>query len=324
MARKPRIDYPGAIHHVMTRGANRQSIFLNDLDRDLLITIWVEAVKRFGIEVISFTWMTNHVHLVVRTPEAQLSATMQFVNRSYTQQFNHHHRRDGARHRGRFNSILVDTDQYFDQCTRYVHLNPVVANTVAIEDLDRYPWSSYRDYVGPASLRRSFIQVSSGLTNFGSPSAYRSFVEGEFLDPLVDRFYRQPIASGRVLGTQEFVRSVAQHLGEDPQTSGLKAGIPTTTIEQVSESVIKLFGCPPSDLITSKRNNTPRKVALRLARDLADATTAEVRDHYGFASNSAARIAVDAAEHHDRDVERAYAELSASLSAFRGLGGFRW
>jgi len=221
MARPHRIDYPGAIHHVMNRGADHQSTFRDDVDRQLFLTLWKQAVSRFGIVVSAFAILDNHYHVLVQSPDQQLSETLQFIGRSYTQQFNRFYGRDGALFRGRFHSVLVDSDVYLARVARYIELNPVAAGLVSIDAMHRYPWSSFRVYSSddPSS---SWLNTSLVLDRFQSPWHYERFVKSELIDVDIERFYRSELRPGRVLGRQSFVdevrvnpsRTVAVALGQ--------------------------------------------------------------------------------------------------------------
>ena len=146
MARAPRPAYPHAVYHVTARGNNRAAIFTDDRDRDLLLTLFAEAVKRFNLEIFAFCLMTNHFHLFLRTPEANLSRALQWIASVYTQRYNRRHRRGGHLFQGRFKSVLVIEPAHWIQLSHYIHLNPVRAGLVT--DPSGHPWSSYADYVG--------------------------------------------------------------------------------------------------------------------------------------------------------------------------------
>jgi len=146
MARGPRPAYPYAVYHVTARGNNRAAIFADDRDRDSLLALFAEAVKRFNLEIFAFCLMTNHFHLFLRTPEANISRALQWINSVYTQRCNRRHRRGGHLFQGRFKSVLVIEQAHWIHLSHYIHLNPVRAGMAA--DPAGHPWSSYADYVG--------------------------------------------------------------------------------------------------------------------------------------------------------------------------------
>lgn len=179
MARPLRIEFPGALYHVTARGNARQDIFLDDEDRQQFLTVLARVVSRFHLLLHAYCLMDNHFHLVVETPEGNLSNAMRQLNGVYTQAFNRRHKRVGHVLQGRFKSIIVDGDSYLLELCRYVVLNPVRAKM--IRKADAYPWSSYRATADLASAP-PFLTVDWLLAQFGQQRAsaqrkYQAFVK---------------------------------------------------------------------------------------------------------------------------------------------------
>ena len=128
MGRPLRIEYPGALYHITSRGNERKKIFLEDADKIKFLEILEDYHNRFNILIHSYILMDNHYHLVVETPKGNLTKIMHGVNGRYTGSFNRKYRRSGHLFQGRYKGILVDKDAYLVQLSRYVHLNPVRAN----------------------------------------------------------------------------------------------------------------------------------------------------------------------------------------------------
>ncbi|MDH5740652.1 MAG: transposase [Nitrospira sp.] len=178
MARPLRIEFSGAFYHLTTRGNARQDIFLDDEDRRRFLTVLQHVVARFHLRLHAYCLMDNHFHLVVETPEANLSTAMRQLNGVYTQGFNRRHNRVGHVLQGRFKAILVDRDSYLLELCRYVVLNPVRAK--ATRKANTYPWSSYRATAGTAGIP-PFLTVDWLLSQFGKQRTvaqrkYRAFV----------------------------------------------------------------------------------------------------------------------------------------------------
>ena len=148
MARPLRIEYPGALYHLTTRGNARDDIFFSDRDRQLFLDILGEVCERLQWLCYAYCLMSNHYHLIIETPEANLSKGMRQLNGVYTQRFNRCHGRSGHLFQGRYKSILVDRDAYLLEVSRYVVLNPVRARMV--HRPEQWPWSSYGATAGTA------------------------------------------------------------------------------------------------------------------------------------------------------------------------------
>jgi putative transposase len=155
MARSLRVEFTGAVYHVMARGNERKAIFRDDRDRQRFLDTVAEVVERFGVRLHAYCLMSNHYHLLLDTPQANLSHTVGWLQVTYTVRFNRRHRRSGHLFQGRFKAQLIEADEYAQGLVEYVHLNPVrprrknerLAKERATE-LDAYRWSSHRVYAG--------------------------------------------------------------------------------------------------------------------------------------------------------------------------------
>jgi REP element-mobilizing transposase RayT len=178
MARPLRIEFPGAIYHVTSRGNARQAIFLNEADRLLFLDVLEVVIERFNWLCHAYCLMSNHYHLLIETADANLSKGMRELNGRYTQGFNRRHRRVGHLFQGRFKAILVERESYLLELCRYVVLNPVRAKMVTSPA--RYKWSSYRATAGQGAAP-SFLTIAWVLAQFGNRRGeairrYRTFV----------------------------------------------------------------------------------------------------------------------------------------------------
>src|SRR5204862_8210110 len=172
MARPLRIEYPGAIYHVLSRGDRRGAIFPHDADRNLFLELLAKTCRRTGWQTHAYCLMDNHFHLVVETPRSNLSAGMQWLLGSYTQQFNRRHGLWGHLFGGRYKALLVDArggGGYLRQVCDYVHLNPVRAAILSDKErVHRYRWSSCAHYLTskrkrPVWLRTDRLMGEHGL-----------------------------------------------------------------------------------------------------------------------------------------------------------------
>ncbi|MCP5026222.1 MAG: hypothetical protein GY929_08035 [Actinomycetia bacterium] len=205
MPRPLRIQYPGAWYHVFNRGARRQRVFSDPLDRQNFLDLMEAAVDDFGFEIHAYCLMGNHYHLLVRTPMANLSVAMKDLIGFYTQAYNRRHGVDGALFRGRFQSVLVDHDRYLLWVSRYIHRNPLEAGLAG--DLSGYRWSSFPAYVG-GDIAPAWLHTQETLDLAGSRERYQLFVEtGGPNEELADFYGKKRLAP--VLGSDEFKASLA-------------------------------------------------------------------------------------------------------------------
>ena len=131
MARPLRLEFPDALYHVTSRGDRREDNYYADADHQAWLAVLGQVCQRFNWVVYAYCLMSNHYHLLVQTPEGNLSAGMRQLNGVYTQQINRVHGHVGHLFQGRFKAVLVDQESYLLELARYVVLNPVRAGMVA-------------------------------------------------------------------------------------------------------------------------------------------------------------------------------------------------
>lgn len=277
MPRPLRIDYPGAVHHVMNRGADHQPTFLTDYDRRDFTGLWQEAVSRFGIVVLAYAWMGNHYHALVVSPDGQISETLRHIGHVYTQRFNRRHGRDGALFRGRFHSVVVDSNEYLKRVARYIERNPLEAGITSPETLAGYEWSSLHHYLHPDV--DDWVTTAPLLDELGSRHAYLSYALSDHPDPELEEFYREERHPRVVLGKQAFVNS----LPKDVRGLGPLAGIPELSLDELDHAILTVTG--PFD-------ESSRKIAVELGQRLSRATRRQLAERYGFPSDGAVSQAI--------------------------------
>ena len=172
MARKLRIEYPGALYHVLNRGDRREPIFKGDEDREIFLETLGEACAKTGWQVHAYFLIPNHFHLVIETPQANLVAGMKWFLGTYTGRFNRRHKLFGHLFSGRYKSLVVDGsgNGYLKTVCDYVHLNPVRAKMIGPEQkLAHFRWSSYRAYLQTRRQRPAWLRVDRLLGEHGVP-----------------------------------------------------------------------------------------------------------------------------------------------------------
>ncbi len=190
MARPLRIEYPGAMYHIMARGNRGQAIFRDDQDRQCFLATLAEACGKTGWRIHAYVLMNNHYHLLAETPEGNLVAGMKWLQGTYTQRYNGRHEVFGHLFQGRYKAVPVEAENagYLEAVSTYIHLNPARAGLIRIgkEKLGRYRWGSYPWYVkgaggGPAWLERGRVLGALRLKP-QDRRGYESYVEGRVLE----------------------------------------------------------------------------------------------------------------------------------------------
>ncbi|NOY65250.1 MAG: addiction module toxin RelE [Nitrospirae bacterium] len=214
MARPLRIEFPGAVYHITSRGNAKQNIFLDENDFKEFLAILCHVVKRYNWFLHAYCLMNNHYHLIVETPEGNLSIGMRQLNGIYTQRFNKRHHRVGHLFQGRFKAILVDKESYLLELCRYIVLNPVRAGLT--RDPNEWKWSSYRSTIGKTKpiecLGINWILSQFGQNISEAKREFRRFVRaGIGESPLKE------VKGQIVLGRDDFVERIKGLLKEKEQ-----------------------------------------------------------------------------------------------------------
>jgi REP element-mobilizing transposase RayT len=218
MARPLRIEFPGAVYHVTSRGNEKRSIFKNDRDRKAFLGFLGETAKRFGWSITAWVLMTNHFHLVLQTPEPNLSRGMHWLNGSYAGWFNHQHKRWGHLFGGRFKAFLVEKETYFTEVLRYVVLNPVRAGLSTSPE--KYRWSSFRSTAG-LDAAPEWLDVNAALAPFApdtelAQTYYREFVAAKTVS---DESLWDKLINGIYLGTEPWAKKMRKVVETKPRST---------------------------------------------------------------------------------------------------------
>jgi len=209
MARLLRIAYPNAFYHLICRGNAQQNIYRSDSDRLHFLRVLGETVNRFSWVCYAYCLMSNHFHLLVQTPLANISESMKFMNGTFTQYFNWTYQRVGHLYQGRYKSFVVDEKTYFDRLCRYIVMNPVQAKIC--DSPGDYRWSSFNATMGRMSVP-DFLSVLPVLNRWGDTmesarKKYAEFVARGIEDsPLVEAKHQL------ILGDDFFIEKIRPHL----------------------------------------------------------------------------------------------------------------
>ncbi len=285
MARQLRLQYEGAIYHLMSRGDRREEIFRDDLDRKRFQKTLGATCQRTGWEVHAYCLMSNHFHLVVETPRANLADGMKWLLGTYTMRFNRRHKLTGHLFAGRYKSLVVDGSGsgYLRTVCDYVHLNPARARVLGKhERLHKYRWSSYPSYLRGKSKREGWLRCDRLLGEHGlireSRQARLEFsrrMEQQRIEPNDPRSGQ--IRRGWYFGAEDFLARLLDRL-TGSVSEHHHARERNETEEQKAEGMIKArlkqLRWTRSDL-RARRKGDRQKV--RLARELRAETTVSLK-----------------------------------------------
>lgn len=215
MARAWRIEYEGALYHVLSRGNQRQAIFIDDEDRLLFLGRLSEMAERFEVECYAYVLMDNHYHLLLQTRRANLSKAMQWFGVAYTSRFNWKNRCSGHLFQGRFKSMLVESDAYLLELSYYIHRNPLRAGVV--KRLADYRWSSYLAYAY-GKERPDWLNTEAILSQMrNAPDRNQAYRENMKNYAKEESRAWEDLKHGIILGSEPFVESIKERfLPEGP------------------------------------------------------------------------------------------------------------
>lgn len=287
MARQLRVEFEGAVYHITSRGNGRNKTFFSDRDGEAFLNILGEVVERYSWRCHAYCLMTNHFHLLVETPKANLSKGMHQLNGVFTQNVNRRNHRAGHLFQGRFKSILVEKETHLLELARYVVLNPVRAGMV--DKPDEWKWSSYNATVGqckvPGFLCVQWILEQFDIDPARAIEAYRHFVSEGYGEPIWDK-----LKPGKILGSEGFVERVKPLFSKHSTNTDF----PRDQRLAMRPSLEKIFRD-----VTDKAT---RNYRIYEATRIHEYTLKEVGNHLGLYSSTISIIAkkVDEARKHQK------------------------
>ena len=272
MARALRIERAGGRYHVTARGNERKAIFRDEWDRFRFLKLLSELTERFGTKTHAYVLMGNHYHLMLETPEANLSRTMQWLGVSYTVGFNRRHGRVGHLFQGRFKAQIIEDDHGWQEVARYVHLNPVRVALLGLDKrqkaasragliskpdpqviserlrlLRQYRWSSFRGYGGycaplPWVCREPLARLCGGRSQAEQRAALREYTEQGVRQGMIESPWDRLVA-GLVLGSEAFARQLRQGIrGNRREQTALKRLDGTVNWPEIVSAVERVSG----------------------------------------------------------------------------------
>ena len=273
----------------MNRGRRREKIFASSKDYEIFIDVLREAVEMWNLKVAAYCLMSNHYHLLLHTPDGNISRCMRHINGVYTQRYNRRHRKDGQLFRGRYKAVTVDGDSYLLEVLRYIHRNPLQANLV--KNLDDFKWSSHAGYASRAKkwdwLYKDFmLSMFSGKIG-QAKKAYIEFISQKESEEITNFYSKKNLSS--VLGDDDF----KEWIKEKFQDLRFHREIPESRVlapdpENIIDAVSRSFKIKKELLVKSKRGmeNLPRDTAVYFLRMYSTETLAGVGRYFNISNYS--------------------------------------
>jgi REP element-mobilizing transposase RayT len=296
MSRPLRIEYPGAWYHVMNRGRRSEIIFSEQKDYYRFIDLLEESCELWNIRISAYCLMPNHYHLLIQTPDGNLSRCMRHINAVYTQRYNRAHGCDGQLFRGRFKSILIDGDTYLLQLVRYIHRNPLRSNIIS--DLDDYKWSSHVGYISRAAkwnwLYKNFILSMLSSKKTDEIRSYRRFVRLNDSEEMI-----QVLESPRwppFIGGTQFLDWIKATFFEKKREKEVPDSLYLApSLSRIKAVVCDNYDIPEAILQEARRgvSNKPRDVTIYLARMLRQEGLREIGIKFGLNNYSSVSSAIE-------------------------------
>ena len=325
MARPLRIEYEDAVYHVTARGNKRRKIYFTKTDYQKFLQYIAEAKKKFGILIHSYVLMGNHYHLIIETPEANLSKALHHINSSYTTYINHKRKRSGHLFQGRYKAIVVSKDNYLVELSRYIHLNPFRAGKV--EKPEEYQYSSYKTYKTGKKDEILTQDLILGLIAGHKSEArrkYKAFVEtamrgSEEPDEVVKDVY-----GGIILGGTKFIKETLERIKEEylikEEVSQRRALQSKYGVEEVLDLVSNKQKVSRED-ITGNRFPEKRKIAIYLIKKHTQVTNRQIGEMFGGISYSAVAKVYNRFEQElmkNRRIRREIKKIEKAMSNVKG------
>lgn len=266
MVRPLRLAYENATYHITARGNRRENIFYSDKDKAIFVEKMNETFSKYSFTCYAYCLMDNHYHLFIKTPYANVSLGMHYLNASYTNWFKTKHNVVGVVFQGRYKSILVDEDSYGIKLSAYIHLNPLRAGIV--DDIEEYRWSSYLDYIGKSKslegLDTEFILGQFDEDTGKARRKYKRFIfENIDMDNPLEESYR-----GIAIGSERFIERIKEKIN----SIGKKREMVETRVAgthgpaEVVGCIAKRFKIGKEEILSKSRGNIYRQMAMYLIK----------------------------------------------------------
>ncbi len=291
MARKRRIQFPGMMAHVFSRGNEKKDIYLTDEDRYRFISYIQSSFSKFDYIIHAYCLMPNHYHLLIESKDGRLGALMQYINGNYARYFNWEHKRCGHLFQDRYKSIVVEKDEYISRLVRYIIMNPVKDGFV--DSLYRYEWCSYREYMGKKGFKITYTDWI--LRMFGKQRAKaRNRFRAYLAEENGEDYKALEVSELRdiVLGSEKFVNKVAAYL-KKKKIEVSESALRTTTKppKDIIEATAEKFGVTKQELMSKRGKwNYARRAAIYFVGKYCGCSKSEAAGIFGVHISRVKRI----------------------------------
>ncbi len=271
MSRPLRIEFPGAWYHVMNRGRRSEIIFSDKEDYSRFLDLLIEISEMWNANIAAYCLMSNHYHVLLQTPDGNISRCMRHLNGLYTQQYNRIHGFDGQLFRGRYKSILVCNDSHLLQMVRYIHKNPVKAGMV--KEMPDYEWSSYKGYLSYSKkwkwLHKDYIFSMITPKKKGRLKPFIEFMQENDSQEVTDLFSKKNLPS--IFGPKSFITKIREKYyfsKTDYEIPESKSLAPSS--DDIISVICGYYNVSFNELLVTRRGvfNKPRNVAIYLLRNI--------------------------------------------------------
>lgn len=318
MSRAWRIEYEGALYHLLSRGNEGGDIFLDRGDRQRFLDTVAEMSQRFELEIFAYVLMSNHYHLLLRTRRANLKKAMHWFGTTYTQRFNRRHFRSGHLFQGRYKALVVENEAYLLQLSYYIHRNPLRARMVT--RLSDYRWSSYRIYAygyeSPKWLSTDLI-----LSQFeGEQDPHRSYRDKMQKYAREEKRLFEDLRHGLFWGSKQFVGKIRQKYLPSklnpaiPQQKQLSAAV---DLENFLINAQRILKCDLKDFVQAGRlsgaNKDKRDLVLYFIWRAGHLRNEQIGDLFGisYSAVSHAVKSVKAKLNEDQKLKAKFSQLNS-------------
>lgn len=324
MARPLRIEYEGAVYHVLSRGNRSENIFSEERDKEYFVEILQRGAEKYRIDLYAYCVMGNHYHLLMSMPEGGLTKIMHYIGSSYGSYLRRNKGWIGHVFAGRYKSLCVEKESYLLELSRYIHLNPIRARIVRYPE--DYPWSSYGFYIGkkkkPHWINTNWFLEEYGRSLKTSQRKYKGFVESGMDKPLP--YPVEKVVGQAILGNKKFVKKVVKGVKRDRDFTEITAKriySSSIDIDEVYKKVCEHYGIEElrrNEDEMSREKKLGREMFIYLSKGYTAALNREIAEALGDISTSGISHQYRRTIRKMQREKELYRECNAIMSQFKG------